>query len=122
MVFVYIIYTSKLQQGNKVIFQKLHTCTKIKNKTKGKKTIQKRTINTSPSKKAEKNPTKQNCILKFAHKSDLTIYSLEIMRIHTIVFLDFIRSIDVNAVYVYIHSVTGGPVCLTLNKQLVFMS
>lgn len=55
MVFVYIIFTSKLQQGNKVIFQKLHTCTKIKNKTKGKKTIQKRTINTSPSKKAEKN-------------------------------------------------------------------
>lgn len=80
MVFVYIIYTSKLQQGNKVIFQKLHTCTKIKNKTKGKKTIQKRTINISPSKKkkAEKNPTKQNgiCILKFAHKSDLTITAL----------------------------------------------
>lgn len=95
-----------------------------KKQNKRKKTIQKRTINTSPSKKAEKKPTKQNgiCILKFAHKSDLTIYSLEIMRIHTIVFLDFIRSIDVNAVYVYIPSVTGGPVCLTLNKQLVFMS
>lgn len=78
MVFVYIIYTSKLQQGNKVIFQKLHTCTKIKNKTKGKKTIHKQTINISPSKKAEKKQTKQNgiCILKFPHKSDLTITAL----------------------------------------------
>lgn len=106
MVFVYIIYTSKLQQGNKVIFQKLHTCTKIKNKTKGKKTIQKRTINTSPSKKAEKNPTKQNgiCILKFAHKSDLTIYSLEIMRIHTIVFLDSIIMLNTRQCSVCIYT------------------
>lgn len=78
MVFVYIIYTSKLQQGNKVIFQKLHTCTKIKNKTKAKK---KQYINkqlTPLPKKAEKKPTKQNgiCTLKFAHKSDLTITAL----------------------------------------------
>lgn len=50
---------------------------KKQNKNK-KKTIHKQIINTSPSKKAEKNPTKQNgiCILKFAHKSDLTITAL----------------------------------------------
>lgn len=50
---------------------------KKQNKSK-KKTIHKQIINTSPSKKAEKKPTKQNgiCTLKFAHKSDLTITAL----------------------------------------------
>lgn len=80
MVFVYIIYTSKLQQGNRVIIQKLHTCTKIKNKTKGKRQyiINKQLTPLPLKKQKKKKTTKQNgiCTLKFAHKSDLTITAL----------------------------------------------
>lgn len=107
------------KQGNKVIFHKLHTCTtKIKkNKTKGKNNKNKQ-ITPHPPKK-QKKPNKQTniCILKLVHKSDLTIRALRQCG-YTIFSLDYICSIH-NAVN--IHSVYGGPVCLALNIQLVFM-
>lgn len=54
-------------------------------KQKEKKQYRNRQLTPLPLKKQKKKTTKQNgiCILKFAHKSDLTIYSLEIMRIYT---------------------------------------